>query len=114
MPAGVSPPPPPPKAAPKSVQTQKALQDIIDSITKEPSTTPALSSHSAEGTPKEKKKKPVEKWRSLPIEKQMKLYENTVCIISYFSIHINVFLDIKFVKYSLLTSYYSYFLTSNT
>ncbi|KAF5873705.1 putative histone H3 lysine 36 methyltransferase protein [Botrytis fragariae] len=77
MPAGVSPPPPPPKAAPKSVQTQKALQDIIDSITKEPSTTPALSSHSAEGTPKEKKK-PVEKWRSLPIEKQMKLYENTL------------------------------------
>ncbi|TGO42482.1 hypothetical protein BHYA_0008g00730 [Botrytis hyacinthi] len=77
MPAGASPPPPPPKAAPKSVQTQKALQDIIDSITKEPSTTPALSSHSAEGTPKEKKK-PVEKWRSLPIEKQMKLYENTL------------------------------------
>ncbi|KAI9645961.1 histone methyltransferase set2 [Ciborinia camelliae] len=77
MPAGAVPPPPPPKAAPKSVQTQKALQDIIDSITKEPSTTPALSSHSAEGTPKERKK-PVEKWRSLPPEKQMKFYENTL------------------------------------
>ncbi|KAF7879363.1 hypothetical protein EAF04_000559 [Stromatinia cepivora] len=77
MPAGAVPPPPPPKAAPKSVQTQKALQDIIDSITKEPSTTPALSSHSAEGTPKEKKR-PLDKWRLLPLEKQMKLYENTL------------------------------------
>ncbi|QSZ30627.1 hypothetical protein DSL72_000185 [Monilinia vaccinii-corymbosi] len=77
MPAGAVVPLPPPKAAPKSVQTQKALQDIIDSITKEPSTTPAVSSHSAEGTPKEKKK-PTEKWRSLPLEKQMKLYENTL------------------------------------
>ncbi|ESZ98069.1 hypothetical protein SBOR_1600 [Sclerotinia borealis F-4128] len=77
MPAGAEPPPPPPKPAPKSVQTQKALQDIIDSITKEPSHTPALSSHSAEGTPKERKK-PVEKWRTLPLEKQMKLYENTL------------------------------------
>ncbi|KAB8295803.1 hypothetical protein EYC80_008626 [Monilinia laxa] len=77
MPAGAVPPLPPPKAAPKSVQTQKALQDIIDSITKEPSATPVLSSNSAEGTPKEKKK-PIEKWRSLPLEKQMKLYENTL------------------------------------
>ncbi|KAA8567582.1 hypothetical protein EYC84_008057 [Monilinia fructicola] len=77
MPAGAVPPLPPPKAAPKSVQTQKALQDIIDSITKEPSTTPVVSTNSAEGTPKEKKK-PTEKWRSLPLEKQMKLYENTL------------------------------------
>ncbi|KAM3065681.1 histone methyltransferase set2 [Clarireedia jacksonii] len=72
-------PPPPPKVPPKSVQTQKALQDIIDSITKvEPSShTPTQSSHSAEATPKEKKR-PSEKWRSLPLEKQMKLYENTL------------------------------------
>jgi histone-lysine N-methyltransferase SETD2 len=71
-------PPPPPKAPPKSVQTAKALQDIIDSITKpDPSSqTPTHPTPAADSTPKEKK--PSEKWRSLPQEKQMKLYENTV------------------------------------
>lgn len=74
-------PPPPPKAPPKSVQDQRALQDIIQSIIKaEPaSNTPSQSAATAESTPKEKKK-PVEKWRSYPIEKQMKLYENTVSL----------------------------------
>lgn len=73
-------PPAAPKAPPKSVQTAKALQDIIDSITRPaPSsqTTPTQGLQTANSTPKEKKK-PVEKWRSLPQEKQMKLYENTV------------------------------------
>lgn len=66
-----------PKAAAKAQQDQKALQDIIDSLTKEP--TPR---HSAGHTPQrsttpaaESKK---DKWRSLPVEKQMKIYENTV------------------------------------
>lgn len=66
-----------PKASAKAQQDQKALQDIIDSLTKEP--TPR---HSAGHTPQrsmtpatDSKK---EKWRSLPIEKQMKIYENTV------------------------------------
>ena len=75
-------PPPPPKAPPKSVQTQKALQDIIDSITKQPepgsSQTPSRNVQTAESTPTKDKKKPSEKWRSLPQDKQMKLYENTV------------------------------------
>ncbi|RDW78418.1 histone-lysine N-methyltransferase-1 [Coleophoma crateriformis] len=68
------------KAPLKSLQTAKALQDIIDSITKsEPSSqTPKSQSGPASvSTPKEKKSKP-EKWRSLPQEKQMKLYENTL------------------------------------
>ncbi|KAN0115174.1 hypothetical protein V8E51_004718 [Hyaloscypha variabilis] len=71
-------PPPPPKAPPKSVQTAKALQDIIDSITKpDPSSqTPTQSTPAAESTPKEKKSG--EKWRSLSQEKQMKLYEVTL------------------------------------
>jgi len=74
-------PPPPPKAPPKSVQTAKALQDIIDSITKpDPSSqTPSRNVTTAESTPKEKKK-PSEKWRSYPQEKQMKMYENTVSL----------------------------------
>jgi [histone H3]-lysine36 N-trimethyltransferase len=75
-------PPPPPKAPPKSVQTAKALQDIIDSITKpDPSSqTPTHPTPTADSTPKEKKHS--EKWRSLPQEKQMKLYENTVSLLS--------------------------------
>ncbi|KAK2630074.1 hypothetical protein QTJ16_000894 [Diplocarpon rosae] len=69
-------PPPPPQGPPKSAKTAKALQDIIDSITKpDPKTpTPAITGTS---TPKEAKK-PVEKWRALTQEKQMKLYENTL------------------------------------
>ena len=73
-------PPPGPKAPPKSVQTAKALQDIIDSITKpDPvaSSTPQQSAPPSSSTPKEKPKA-VEKWRSYPVEKQMKIYENTV------------------------------------
>jgi histone-lysine N-methyltransferase SETD2 len=70
-------PPPPPKAPPKSVQTAKALQDIIDSITKPDPKTPLQSTPTGTSTPKDAKK-PVEKWRSLTLEKQMKLYENTV------------------------------------
>jgi histone-lysine N-methyltransferase SETD2 len=66
-----------PKASAKAQQDQKALQDIIDSLTKEP--TPRHSaSHTPQrsSTPAAESKK--EKWRSLPIEKQMKIYENTV------------------------------------
>ena len=79
-------PPPPPKEPPKSVQTAKALQDIIDSITKQPETsirTPTISGHQpTDGTPMKERKK-TEKWRALPEEKQMKLYENTVCISAF-------------------------------
>jgi SET domain-containing protein len=83
-------PPPPPKAPPKSVQTQKALQDIIDSITKQPdpssSQTPSRNVQTAESTPTKDKKKHSEKWRSLPQEKQMKLYENTVRLFPPFTL----------------------------
>jgi SET domain-containing protein len=63
------------KSTPKAVQEQKALQDIIDSLTKVDPTPKAL------GTPKpaeEKKEKKLEKWRLYPADKQMKIYENTV------------------------------------
>jgi hypothetical protein len=77
-------PPPPPKQPPKSVQTAKALQDIIDSITKpDPSSqTPQSSLQTSNSTPTKEKKKRSEKWRSLPQEKQMKLYENTASHLS--------------------------------
>ncbi|SPQ22862.1 2a0e0242-d3d5-4e16-b5f8-3b32135e54fb [Thermothielavioides terrestris] len=66
-----------PKASAKAQQDQKALQSIIDSLTKEP--TPRRSAgHTPQrsSTPTADPKK--EKWRSLPIEKQMKIYENTL------------------------------------
>lgn len=72
-------PPTLPKAPPKSVSSQKALQDIIDSITKaEPSHgTPSSGTPQPSVAASTDKKKP-EKWRSMPQEKQMKLYENAV------------------------------------
>jgi hypothetical protein len=74
--------PPPPKAPPKAVANQKALQDIIDSITKVDTSTPTPSSGTPQPieTPSKEKKHVTEKWRSMPQEKQMKLYENTVSL----------------------------------
>ena len=68
-----------PKASAKAQQDAKTLQDIIASIEKEPK--PRLSASQTPQpvtTPKPEEKK--EKWRSLPVEKQMKIYENTVCL----------------------------------
>lgn len=84
----VQPPPPPPKLPPRAMTEAKALQDLIDSITKPetPATqTPTPASKPLEATPQPRKKseKPVEKWRALSQEKQMKLYENTVCLSSF-------------------------------
>lgn len=67
--------PPPPRGIPKAVQKQKELSDIINDAIK--SQTPVQSVSTDDSTPKEKKK-PVEKWRLLSEDKQMKLYENTV------------------------------------
>jgi SET domain-containing protein len=73
-------PPPPPKAPPKSVQNQKALQDIIDSLTKPDAIarTPNSGTPKPAEVPSKERTKSSEKWRSLSQEKQMKLYENTV------------------------------------
>ncbi|RWA12904.1 hypothetical protein EKO27_g2194 [Xylaria grammica] len=62
----------------KAQQEQKTLQDIIDSLTK-PGVVPGRSASQTPqptSTPTQETKK--EKWRSLPIEKQMKIYENTL------------------------------------
>lgn len=73
--------PPPP---PKPVSNEQKLQDLINSITSEPlqkekPSTPAgrASADSKSVLPKERER-PKEKWRSYSIEKQMKLYENSV------------------------------------
>lgn len=68
-----------PKGPSKAQENQKALQDIIDRLTKEPTPKPSASQTPQQQvtTPVQEPKK--EKWRSLPIEKQMKIYENTVC-----------------------------------
>ncbi|KAK7745638.1 histone methyltransferase set2 [Diatrype stigma] len=62
----------------KVQQEQKQLQDIIDSLTK-PDAIPRRSASQTPQqatTPTQEPKR--EKWRSLPIEKQMKIYENTL------------------------------------
>lgn len=67
------------KAPSRKEQNQKALQDIIDSLTKEPTPRPSASlTPQRQGTPTQDAKK--EKWRSLSVEKQMKIYENTVSL----------------------------------
>lgn len=70
-----------PKAPSKAIQEQLAIQSIIDRVTKEgtPKQTasqPAPSS-SSDLPSKESRK---DKWKALPMEKQMKIYENTVCL----------------------------------
>ncbi|KAI2785007.1 hypothetical protein F4815DRAFT_1064 [Daldinia loculata] len=66
-----------PKGPSKAAQEQKTLQDIIDSVTR-PENVPRRSASQTPqtSTPTQEPKK--EKWRSLPIEKQMKIYENTL------------------------------------
>ncbi|KAK7428917.1 histone methyltransferase set2 [Neonectria magnoliae] len=66
-----------PKAPSKAAQERLMIQSIIDRVTKE-----GTPKHAASQTPKTVES-PVkdsrkEKWRALPLEKQMKIYENTL------------------------------------
>ena len=79
-PTAASAPPPPP---PKPTSTNKALEDIINEITNAKASTPkekapTASKGATNGEVKKIGGSGKEKWRSLPVEKQMKLYENTV------------------------------------
>jgi len=76
LPAVAAPPPPPPKA----ISDAQVLQNLINAIVAKPKTASTQESPSASATPKETplKESKGEKWRSWPIEKQKKLYENTV------------------------------------
>lgn len=64
------------KVPTKKEEEKKALQDIIDSLTKDPTPRPSVSLTPQQTTPVQEAK--TEKWRSLTIDKQMKIYENTV------------------------------------
>ncbi|KAH6654171.1 hypothetical protein BKA67DRAFT_592423 [Truncatella angustata] len=57
----------------RAAQEQRSLQDIIDSLSK-----PKSATHTPQqiNTPVQEPKK--EKWRSYPLEKQMRIYENTL------------------------------------
>jgi histone-lysine N-methyltransferase SETD2 len=75
-------------AAPTAQKKNLALQSIIDGIVNSQEKTPT-SEHKSDtpGTPQpasdhQEKKREDKGWRKLPIEKQKKLYENTVCPIS--------------------------------
>jgi [histone H3]-lysine36 N-trimethyltransferase len=62
----------------KALQEQQSLQDIIDSLSKpeNPVRRSATQTPQQSSTPAQEPKK--EKWRSLPLEKQMRIYENTL------------------------------------
>ncbi|KAI1393918.1 uncharacterized protein F4822DRAFT_424381 [Hypoxylon trugodes] len=65
-----------PKGPSKAEQQQKTLQDIIDSVTKPETVLRTSASQTPQtSTPTQD---PKEKWRSYPIDKQMKIYENTL------------------------------------
>ncbi len=65
------------KAPSKAQQDMNAVQEIINSLTKEAPRPSASHTPQASTTPIAEPNK--ERWRSLPIEKQKRIYENTVC-----------------------------------
>ena len=67
---------PAPKGPSRAQQSKNALQEIIDSVTKETPRPSASQTPQGGNTPLVDSKP--EKWRSYPQEKQMKIYENTV------------------------------------
>lgn len=60
----------------KAVQEQLAIQSIIDRVTKEGTPKQSIPQVIPVETPTKESKK--DKWRALPVDKQMKIYENTV------------------------------------
>lgn len=73
-PAAAAPPPPPPKAISDQQMLQELIQNIVSSANA-PAKQPSNNATPAD-TPKKERKE--EKWRSLPEEKQKKLYEATL------------------------------------
>lgn len=73
MPA--EPPPPPPKVITNEERLQQIINDCIKGGSTPGENVSASPTPAAADTPKRKE----EKWRSLPLEKQKKMYENTVC-----------------------------------
>lgn len=70
------------KSTPKALQEQQLLKNIIDQVTKEQTPRPSASQTPQRAeTPVQENKQ--EKWRSLSIDKQMKIYENTVCVTAF-------------------------------
>lgn len=70
---------------PSKNQQNLALQKVIDGIMNAQEDTPSEKKTDSPATPQpadlpEKKSKETEKWRKLPLEKQKKIYENTVSI----------------------------------
>lgn len=66
----------PAKAPSKAIQEQLLIQNIINKVTKEGTPKQSVQTPKTVESPVKDNKK--EKWKSLPIEKQMKIYENTV------------------------------------
>ncbi|KAK1975545.1 SET domain-containing protein [Colletotrichum cereale] len=65
------------KSTPKALQEQQLLKNIIDQVTKGQTPRPSASQTPQRAETPVQESKP-EKWRSLSIDKQMKIYENTL------------------------------------
>ncbi|CAM1502981.1 Fc.00g077570.m01.CDS01 [Cosmosporella sp. VM-42] len=65
-----------PKAPSKAMQEQLLIQNIINKVTKEGTPKQSVQTPKAADAPAKDSKK--DKWRTLPIDKQMKIYENTL------------------------------------
>lgn len=74
MPATAAPPPPPPKTVSENQMLQDLIKNIVSSK-KEQQKQPSATATPVETSKKERKE---DKWRSLPEEKQKRLYESTV------------------------------------
>lgn len=74
IPAAPAPPPPPPKA----ISDQQMLQDLIKNIVAAKKEPAKLQSETATPTDTPKREKREDKWRSLPEDKQKKMYESTI------------------------------------
>ena len=86
---------------PKAITQEALLQSIIDEVTKgvrrrksntgTPTQQPSTPAAGAAGAAKEVAKvdnvEKTDKWRLLPLDKQMKLYENTVSFCNIFPVY---------------------------
>lgn len=70
------------KTAAKAAQEQLQIQNIINRVTKEGTPKQATQTPVRSSTPTKEPKQ--EKWRALSVEKQMKIYENTVRLFETF------------------------------
>ncbi len=90
------------KGPSKAQQDKTAVQEIINSLTRESSRPSASQTPQGASTPAAPEPKK-EKWRSYSVEKQMKIYENTVSRVCHHFFFVMCLADIS-QSYSLMSN----------